>query len=152
MNSGQLAILEKKWVDCEHLFEVSFFMFSWTRRNVGQKEMLNFFKKYCSVLTVSVQVLIKKLHNTPWLTWIRISFTSYFFWKKMAKSKLSIHKLLQPSHFKKQNSSSLFLLPQGNNTSPNSAGVLSKLFSCLKCMKLTCWVLQAILDLYYILT
>ena len=60
---GRLAILKKKWgADYEQLLRVVFLCFQ------GQKKMLNFFEKYCSVRT-------KKLHKK------RLNFSFFDTWK-----------------------------------------------------------------------
>ena len=59
--------------------------------------------------------------------------------------------LLKPNYFKKQRSSSSFLLIPKVIQVQNGNGVLNRLFLCLKCIELACWLLQVILDLYYYL-
>jgi len=68
---GRLSILKKKnWANYEQLLRLVFSCFR------GQKNMLNFFLKHCSIRT-------KKLHN--------MSFIIFFFWfKKNGKYSQSI--------------------------------------------------------------
>ena len=110
-----------------------------------QEELLKKCATFLSTEIIQIKVCFAKLQRK---SKFQISYRSGKVQTSFKSQNFCIVSSLKPNHFKKQSSSSSFLLTYGNLQVQNGNEVLNRVVSCHKCMEIACWVLQA--SLYYL--